>query len=154
MQVVYVLISIGFAQLAGIIGSLFTASSVQTWYVTLTKPVWNPPTWLFGPVWLSLYTLMGIASYLVWRRREVVGAKTALVVYGIHLLFNTLWSILFFGLKNPAIAFAGIVVLLALILVTTVLFWRIQKWAGVLMLPYIAWVAFASVLNYSIWQLN
>lgn len=154
MHILHALVSIGIAQLAGIIGSLFTASSVQTWYVTLAKPAWNPPSWLFGPVWTLLYTFMGIGAYLVWKRRERAGAKTALVVYAVHLVANTLWSVLFFGLQNPALAFGGIVVLLTLILITTALFWRIDRWAGMLMLPYIAWVVFASTLNYSIWQLN
>lgn len=154
MKIIPLIISIAIAQGAGIIGSVFTASSVQTWFETIAKPAWNPPSWLFGPVWITLYTMMGVAAYLVWQQRDAPGAKMALGVYGVHLVFNALWSILFFGLKNPGIAFFEIIVLLVLIVVTTVLFWRINPWAGALMIPYIAWVSFASFLNYTIWQLN
>lgn len=154
MNIFHVLISIGIAQSAGIVGSLFTAGSVQTWYLTITKPAWNPPGWIFGPAWITLYTLMGIAAYLLWQQRSLPEAKIALWVYGIHLIFNALWSILFFGLKNPALAFAEIVVLLLLITATIVLFWRIHPLAGALLLPYLAWVSFATYLNYTIWQLN
>lgn len=154
MQILAALISIAIAQSAGLIGSVFTASSVNTWFDTLVKPSFNPPSWLFGPVWITLYTMMGLAAYLVWQQRDVPGAKLALGVYGVHLALNALWSILFFGLKNPGWAFAEILVLLGFILLTTYLFWKISPVAGVLMIPYIAWVSFASVLNYSIWQLN
>lgn len=154
MKTITIIASIFIAQAAGIIGSVFTASSVRTWYMELSKPAWNPPGWIFGPVWIALYTLMGISAYLIWRRRGTSGVKLALSIYGIHLILNTLWSILFFGLKNPAFAFAEILILLGFIIVTTVLFWRINNWAGILMLPYIAWVSFATVLNYTIWHLN
>lgn len=154
MKFISIIISIVVAQAAGAIGSIFTASSVSTWYNTLTRPSWNPPSWLFGPVWITLYTLMGIAAYLVWTKKDMPGAKIALWVYGIHLVLNSLWSILFFGLRNPGAAFAEIIILLILIIVTTVLFWKIDPRAGALMLPYIAWVSFAMVLNYSIWRLN
>ena len=122
--------------------------------MTINKPEWNPPSWVFGPVWTLLYSLMGIAAYLVWQQRDVPGAKFALSVYAFQLVLNTLWSILFFGLKNPGIAFAEILLLLISIVVTAVLFWRITPWAGALMIPYIAWVSFATYLNYTIWQLN
>lgn len=154
MKIVTAIISIIIAQTAGIIGSVFTASSVRTWFNTLAKPVWNPPSWLFGPVWITLYTLMGFAAYLVWQQKNVPGAKLAIWFYGVQLVFNALWSILFFGLKNPGLAFAEIIILLLLILATTVLFWKINPWAGALMIPYIVWVSFATFLNYTIWQLN
>jgi translocator protein len=154
MKILPAIISILIAQTAGIIGSVFTASSVQTWFETITKPAWNPPGWLFGPVWITLYTLMGIAAYLVWQQKDAPGTKIALWIYSVHLVFNALWSILFFGLKNPGLAFAEIIVLLFLILLTTILFWKINPIAGWLMVPYITWVLFASVLNYTIWQLN
>jgi len=154
MKIITAIISIAIAQSAGLIGTFFTASSVTGWYMTINKPSWNPPSWVFGPVWTSLYVLMGIAAYLVWQQRDVPGAKLALSVYALQLAFNTLWSILFFGLKNPGLAFAEILVLLISILVTAVLFWRITPWAGALMIPYIAWVSFATYLNYTIWQLN
>ena len=148
------IISILIAQGAGAIGSLFTTSSIDTWYTAIIKPEWNPPSWVFGPVWVTLYTLMGIAAYLVWRKRDTQEARRALYIYGVHLLLNSLWSILFFGLQNPQIAFFEILILLAFIVVVTVLFWRINTWAGLLFLPYLAWVSFAAYLNYTIWQLN
>ncbi len=154
MNSISTIISIFIAQAAGLIGSVFTASSVRDWYLVLTKPSWNPPSWIFSPVWITLYTLMGIAAALVWKKKDLPGAKLALGIYGIHLIFNALWSILFFGFKNPGLAFGEIIILLILILIITVLFWRINPVAGLLMLPYIAWVSFASYLNYTIWQLN
>jgi len=154
MKTIPVIISILIAQSAGIIGSAFTASSVNTWFETLTKPAFNPPSWLFSPVWITLYALMGVAAYLVWRKKDRAGAKTALAFYGAQLAFNTLWSILFFGFKNPGAAFIEIIILLILIILTQGLFWKIDRWAGALMIPYIAWVSFATFLNYAIWQLN
>lgn len=149
-----IIISIIIAEGAGIIGSVFTVSGLKDWYLTLVKPSWNPPSWVFGPVWTILYALMGIAAAMVWQQKDAPGAKLALQIYGVHLVFNVLWSILFFGLKNPGLAFAEIIMLLALIIITTVLFWKISPWAGALMLPYIAWVSFAAYLNYTIWRLN
>lgn len=154
MKIVSLLVSIGIAQLAGVIGSIFTANTVKTWFLDLTKPVWNPPSWLFGPVWITLYTLMGIAAYIIWQNRGDFDIKLAISFYGGQLVLNTLWSIIFFGLKNPGLAFMEIIVLLVLILITTILFWRINTVAGALMIPYILWVLFAAFLNYNIWQLN
>jgi benzodiazapine receptor len=154
MKIIGVIVSIIIAQMAGAIGSFFTSSSVGTWYATVNKPSFNPPSWIFGPVWITLYALMGISSYLVWQARELPGAKIALWFYGIQLALNALWSILFFGMKNPGLAFAEIIILLISIIITTVLFWRISPLAGALMIPYILWVSFASILNYNIWQLN
>lgn len=154
MAYIYAIISIIIAQAAGIIGSVFTFASVKGWYTTLAKPAWNPPSWIFGPVWTTLYFLMGIASYLVWRKIDGSGAKLALTIYGTQLGLNVLWSILFFGLKQPGLAFAEIIVLLICIIITTVLFWRISPLAGALMIPYILWVSFASYLNFTLWRLN
>lgn len=154
MKIISIIISIIIAQAAGLIGSVFTASSVQTWYVNLVKPTWTPPSWLFGPVWITLYVFMGIAAYLIWQSRKMPGAKLALYVYGIQLCLNALWSIIFFGLKNPGFAFVEIIILLIFIIITAALFWRINKIAGVLFLPYIVWVSFAAFLNYAIWRLN
>src|SRR3989338_4309731 len=148
MKFVYIFISIFIAQSAGIIGSIFTVASVKTWYLEIIKPTWNPPGWLFGPVWILLYTLMGIAAYLIWSQANASGVKIALSVYAVHLALNALWSILFFGLKNPGLAFGEILILLVFIIITTILFWRINFWAGILFLPYIAWVSFARFLNY------
>ncbi len=154
MNILPAFVSILIAQAAGIIGSFFTANSVQTWYLAIARPTWNPPSWVFGPVWITLYTLMGIAAYLIWKKRKSKEARKALTVYGVQLGLNSLWSILFFGLQNPEAAFAEILILLGMIVATVVLFWRIDKRAGILLLPYLAWVSFASYLNFTIWQLN
>jgi benzodiazapine receptor len=154
MKILQIIVSILIAQAAGLIGSLATADSLSNWYIDLVKPSWHPPNWLFGPVWTMLYTLMGIAAYLIWKQRDLPQAKTALWIYGIHLVFNGLWSFLFFGFKNPGLAFAEIIVLLTLIMITTIIFWRINSWAGIMMIPYIIWVSFATYLNFTLWQLN
>ena len=154
MKIITLLTSILIAQSAGIVGSLFTSGSVDGWYTTLMKPALNPPSWVFGPVWIFLYTLMCVAAYLVWMNRDLPGAKLALVVYGVHLVLNALWSIIFFGFQNPALAFAEILILLGAILLTTILFWKVNTWAGILFLPYLAWASFATFLNYNIWRLN
>ena len=150
-------VAIGFVLLAhsaGAVGSLFTVTSVGTWYNMLDKPAWHPPNWLFGPVWLTLYTLMGIAAYLVWREKKSTERTYGLIFYIAQIICNALWSIIFFGLENPAVAFGEILILLTLICITTYFFWRVRKAAAVLLFPYIAWVGFASALTYAIWQLN
>lgn len=154
MKLIGAIISILIAEAAGLIGSVFTAASVKSWYLTLVKPSWNPPSWLFGPVWTSLYALMGLSAYLIWQEKNKAGLKLALGIYVLQLILNIIWSGLFFGLKNPGLAFAEIIVLLVFIIVTLVLFWRINRFAGMLLIPYLAWVLFASYLNYTIWRLN
>jgi tryptophan-rich sensory protein len=142
-------------QLAGAIGSAFTFPAISTWYATLQKPAFSPPNWLFGPVWILLYTLMGISAYLVWEKginnKEVRHAVTA---FGAQLALNTLWSILFFGLKSPLLGLICIIALWLAIVYTTIKFGGISKQAGWLLGPYIIWVTFAAILNFSIWQLN
>jgi tryptophan-rich sensory protein len=148
-------VSIIAANLAGLIGSLFNAPAIPTWYAALNKPAFNPPNWLFGPVWTALYMLMGIAVFLVWRRggrRPEV--RIALALFGLQLVLNALWSIIFFGGHNPGLAFLEIIFLWLAILATMLRFAKISRWAALLLLPYILWVSFAAVLNYSIWQLN
>ena len=143
------------AELAGIIGSLFTASSVSGWYMGLVKPALNPPSWVFGPVWTTLYALMGIAAFLVWRRglarREV---KIALGVFLGQLVLNTLWSILFFGLQRIDLALIDIVFLWLGILATIITFAKLSKPAAWLLVPYLLWVSFATYLNGALWMLN
>jgi translocator protein len=149
------IVAIIVCQLAGFIGSFFTISSVSTWYLTLNKPFFNPPSWLFGPVWITLYLLMGISLYLVWNRG--INGKTsriAITFFSIQLILNSLWSILFFGLKSPLYAFMEIIFLWAAILLTIIYFNRISKPASYLLIPYILWVSFAAVLNLSIFILN
>ncbi len=149
--VIAILISL----MAGVIGSFFTFDSIEDWYQFLDKPVLNPPNWIFGPVWVLLYILMGIALYLVWRKdfskKEV---KIAIGLFSIQLVLNAFWSIIFFGLQNPFLAFLEIIVLWILILLTTNKFYLISKSAGYLLIPYIIWVSFAVYLNVSIWLLN
>jgi benzodiazapine receptor len=136
---------------AGFIGSQFAPGS---WYAELNKPGWTPPDALFGPVWTILYLLMGIAAWLVWRRSGFVSGAFPLVVFIVQLVLNALWSYIFFGLHRPGLAFFEILFLLVSILITLLLFWRARQLAGVLLLPYLAWVGFATALNYSIWRLN
>ena len=137
----------------GAAGGLVTASSVNTWYPTLVKPAFNPPNWVFGPVWTTLYLLMALAAWRVWRS-GAAGARLALGAWALQLALNLCWSLVFFGLQRPGAAFAEILVLLAAIVLAARLFWRIDRAAGALFAPYIAWVAFAAVLNGAIWRLN
>ena len=124
------------------------------WYAGLTKPSWNPPDYLFGPVWSVLYAMIGVSAWLVWRKAGFSGSGLALGIFAIHLVFNALWSYLFFGLHRPDLALLDIVVLWFAIVLVAVLFWRVHRLAGAMMLPYLAWVTFASVLNYTLWSLN
>jgi len=125
------------------------------WYASLVKPSWNPPNAIFGPVWTVLYVLMGVAAWLVWRRAGFAGTGgAALGLFVVQLVLNALWSYLFFGLHRPGIALLDIVVLWVAILIVMVLFWREDRVAGALMLPYLAWVGFASFLNFVLWRLN
>lgn len=148
-------IAIIVSQLAGFIGSVFTISSIPTWYVALAKPALNPPSWIFGPVWTLLYFLMGIAAFLVWDKGfERKDVRRALSVFGIQLFLNALWSIVFFGLQNPGWAFVNIVLMWVAIIGTMALFYKISKSAFWLLIPYIAWVSFAAYLNLAIFILN
>jgi translocator protein len=123
----------------------------DAWYAALQKPAFNPPNWVFPPAWSVLYVLMTIAAWRVWIRE---GLSAAIVLWVVQLLFNAAWMWLFFGLHRPGVALADIVVLLVLIVTLAFAFWRRDRWAGALLLPYIAWVAFAAVLNHALWQLN
>jgi tryptophan-rich sensory protein len=147
--------SIILSQSAGILGSFFTAPAIPTWYASLAKPAFNPPAWLFAPVWITLFTLMGIALYLVLiKGANKPEIKKGAYLFGIQLLLNALWSILFFGLQSPGLAFAEILVLWAAIAATIWQFNKIDRRAAYLLIPYILWVSFAAILNFSIWQLN
>jgi len=121
------------------------------WYRELAKPSWTPPGWLFGPVWTMLYLMMAIAAWMVWSK---AGISSAVVLFLVQLGLNATWSWLFFGIHRPDLAFADILVLWVAILATIITFWKISPVAGILMLPYIAWVSFASVLNGTIWLMN
>jgi benzodiazapine receptor len=137
----------------GAVGGLLTSSSVNTWYPTLAKPAFNPPNWVFGPVWTTLYLLMAIAAWRVWRS-GAAGTRLALGAWLLQLALNLCWSALFFGLRAIGAALAEILVLLAAIALTAVLFWRIDRAAGALFVPYLAWVGFATMLNAALWRLN
>lgn len=143
----------------GIIGSAFTKTSEGSWYAGLNRPAFSPPNWLFGPVWTTLYILMGISLYLVWSNKaksesQKKAKKNAICIFFVQLILNTLWSILFFGLENPLFAFIEIIFLWAAIMLTIVRFEKISRWAAYLLVPYILWVSFASILNFAYVLLN
>ena len=132
-------------------GGLATTPNIPNWYAGLAKPSWTPPGWIFGPVWSVLYLSMAVAAWLVWRRGN---AAVPMILFGIQLVFNAVWSWIFFGLHSPGAAFIDIVLLWMAIVATTVAFWRRSTIAGILFVPYLAWVSFAAVLNFVIWRLN
>jgi translocator protein len=138
---------------AAAIGSVASVNA-GPFYQQLTRPDWAPPAAVFGPAWTSLYTLMGIAAWLVWRTGGLGAARTPLVLYLVQLGFNALWSWLFFTWRLGALAFAEILLLWVLIVATIVTFWRVRPLAAALLVPYLLWVSFASALSYAIWQLN
>ncbi len=148
-------VSIIVCQLAGVIGSIFTTPAIPSWYATLKKPSFTPPNWLFGPVWITLFVLMGTAAFLVWNKglsnKQV---KIALSMFAVQLALNVLWSAMFFGLRSPLAGLIEIVILWIAILFTIVSFFKVSQTAGFLLIPYILWVSFAAVLNFSIWRLN
>lgn len=139
---------------AGFIGSFFTMNSVDTWYGTLSKPFFNPPNWLFGPVWTVLYILMGIAAYIIYVSKKSQTRTRALQLFAIQLGLNTLWSIIFFGQQNISLALIEILLLLISIVGTLILFYKINKKSAYLLYPYIIWVSFATLLNASLLYLN
>jgi benzodiazapine receptor len=154
-EVVRLLISIAACQCAGAIGSAFTIRAIPTWYATLQKPPFTPPNWLFAPAWITLYTLMGIAAFLVWRKGlDKPQTRTALVIFLIQLILNALWSVAFFGLESPLYGLIVIIALWIAILFTLLKFFRISMAAGILLVPYILWVSFAAALNTAIFTLN
>jgi benzodiazapine receptor len=149
------IVSLIVCQLAGFVGSLFTTPSIPTWYASLAKPSFTPPNWVFSPVWISLFVLMGISLFLLWEKTlHYPGVRTAMLWFAVQLGLNMLWSILFFGLKSPFLALIGIIVLWIAIFLTILKSFRVSKLAGMLLIPYLIWVSFAAGLNYSIWTLN
>ncbi len=147
--------SLGACYLAALLGSIFTAPNVPTWYASLARPFFAPPDWAFGPVWTALYTLMGISAYLIWREGMTdPRIKAALAVFAVQLAANVSWSAAFFGLRSPLAGLVVIVLLWALIALTVSKFRTISRAAGALLLPYLIWVSFAAVLNFAIWRLN
>ncbi len=139
----------------GALGGTVTSESIPTWYASLNKPFFQPPNWLFGPVWTVLYALMGIAAGIVWSAKDVRYKKgQALGAYSVQLGLNIAWSLIFFGFRSPKFALVEIVILWIAIIATLQLFYRINKAAGILLVPYLAWVTFAAVLNAAIVALN
>jgi translocator protein len=143
---------LGLCYLAAFVGSRFTDTGA--WYQALQQPAWQPPDWLFGPVWTLLYAMMAVAAWLVWRDRGFRGAPAALSLFMVQLALNVAWSWLFFGEQRPDLAFGEIVLLWIAILATLLAFWRIRPLSGALLIPYLLWVTYAAALNYSIWRLN
>lgn len=147
------LISLAIPQVAGGLGAFFTISGIEGWYSTLNKPSWNPPNWLFAPVWTLLYILMGIACYLIWKS-DHPRKKALLQLYAVQLILNALWSPAFFGMQSPVFGLLVIIPLLIAIIFCVLKFRSVNPIASRLMVPYLLWVSFATVLNATIWWLN
>lgn len=150
---VKLVISIAIPQIVAGAGAYFTVSGIGSWYQTIQRPTWNPPSWLFGPVWTTLYVLMGIALYLVWKS-AASNKRSAISLWSVQLVVNFLWSFLFFNQHQIGGALIDLVILWLLLLLTIFAFAKINKAAAWLLVPYISWVTFAGILNYTIWMLN
>lgn len=148
------IVSILICQLAGILGMIFTTPSIDNWYDTIQKPSWIFPNWVFGPVWITLYILMGIALFFVWEKKGSINIKKAVSVFGFQLVLNSLWSIIFFGFNNITLALVEILILLGAIIWTMMEFKKISKTAFYLFIPYLLWVCIATILNFNLWLLN
>lgn len=153
-RIVKLLFSIALSFAAAGIGSLATTPNIPTWYAVLEKPFFNPPNWVFGPVWTLLYLLMGLSLYLVWTSKGKTSKQIAYKLFGVQLILNALWSIVFFGLHQPWLAVVVIITLLAILVFTVRTFAKYSKAAALLLVPYIAWVSFATMLNLGIALLN
>ena len=149
------IVSILIPVMVGAISGYFTSSGVDGWFALANKPWFNPPSWIFAPVWTTLYVLMGIAFFLVWKSDASKDIKqTAIILFAVQLVLNFFWSFIFFKMQQPGWAFAEIILMWLMILMTILWFGKISPAAAWLLVPYICWVSFASVLNYSIWRLN
>jgi tryptophan-rich sensory protein len=153
-EILKLVASVILCQMSGFLGSLFTTPAIPTWYATLKKPFFNPPNWIFSPVWISLFILMGVSLFFVWRRPDHPKFKIASIFFFVQLILNILWSAAFFGLRAPLLGLIDIVLLWIAILLTIQHFLKVSKFAGVLLLPYLVWVGFATLLNFSLWILN
>jgi benzodiazapine receptor len=147
---------IGWLIITFIAAAIGTAASAESglFYQQISRPEWAPPAWLFAPVWTALYILMGVSAWTVWRVDGFRSARIALSLFIIQLVLNAVWTWIFFVWRQGALAFVEILVLWAFILCTTIAFWRVRTIAGILLLPYLAWVSFASVLTFTVWRLN
>jgi translocator protein len=149
------IISIAIPVAIGATSGFFTVTGVESWYQTINKPSWNPPSWIFGPVWTSLYVMMGIALYLVWKSdSSSILKKTAFILFAVQLLFNFFWSFIFFNQQQVGWALVEMLIMWVLILLTIFAFANVSKTAAWLLVPYIVWVSFAAILNFTIWKLN
>ena len=149
------IISIAIPVAVGAISGLFTTAEIPGWYQTINKPVWNPPSWIFAPVWTTLYVLMGIALFLVWKSdADPIVKKTAITLFAVQLVFNFFWSFIFFNQHQIGWALVEITAMWIFILLTIFAFAPVNKIAAWLLVPYISWVSFATILNYTIWRLN
>ncbi len=177
-KAIKLLVSIIICELAGFAGSIFTTPEINNWYKLLNKPGFNPPSWIFAPVWTTIFILMGVSLYLVWAKKFVVKNELKLskkkawnpwsqkflygkwqkanimLIFAVQLALNVVWSIIFFGLHNPGVAFFELLMLWVAIIYTIINFYRVSKNAALLLLPYVIWVSFAAILNYFIWILN
>ncbi|MEH6513922.1 TspO/MBR family protein [Maribacter arcticus] len=154
-KLTYIIIGIVICSTIGFLSSVVTQSSVNGWYMTLNKPSFNPPNWIFAPVWTALYILMGISAGWVWAKGfHHKWVKTGLYHFGFQLLLNGLWSIVFFGLQQPFWGLLVILTLLVVLILTIKWFKVVSKVAAILLIPYLLWVCFATLLNYKIWELN
>jgi len=142
-------------ELVGSIGSFFTTPAIPTWYASLKKPLLTPPSWVFAPVWFALYVLMGFSLYIVWAKgSQNLNVRLAIAAFGAQLILNLLWSVAFFGARSVVFGLVAILCLLAALVATVLIFGRISRTAQILLLPYLAWVAFATILNFEIALLN
>jgi translocator protein len=155
-NILKIIISIAIPLAAGGLSGFFTTSEIPDWYQTITKPSWNPPSWIFAPVWTTLYLLMGIALYLVWKNESVEASikRSAIILFAVQLILNFFWSLIFFKQHQIGWAFAEIITMWVFVLLTIFAFAKVNTTAAWLLVPYICWVSFASILNYTIWKLN
>ena len=151
---VSLIVFIIFSFLAAALGSVLTNRTLKTWYQTIKKPSWNPPSKVFAPVWTILYIMMAVAGWMVWERLPHKTFSWPMILFFIQLVLNALWSGIFFALRSPGWAFLEIILLWAFIVLTMISFWTVYWIAGVLFLPYFLWVSFAAFLNFTIWRLN
>lgn len=155
MKVIKLIVSLVICGVAAYSGSLFTTPKITTWYARLVKPSFNPPEWIFGPVWTALYLLLGVAAFIIWQQGlDQLRVKRALMAFLLQLVLNVLWSFVFFGMESTLGGLILIIVLWGAILLTVILFFRQSRQAGWLLIPYIVWVTFATVLNAAIFALN
>ncbi|MDP3882948.1 MAG: TspO/MBR family protein [Candidatus Staskawiczbacteria bacterium] len=177
-KVLKLLASIIICEMAGVVGTFFTTPEINSWYSTLNKPAFNPPSWVFGPVWTALFVLMGVSLYLVWSKdfsiENKIGSSQVkswnkwsdkfwngswqkaniILIFGLQLVLNVVWSAIFFGAHNIGAAFFELLMLWVAIVYTIANFYRVSKWSAYLLVPYIVWVTFAGVLNVTLWLIN